>query len=292
MSPEPRAVTRGRWIRIALGAALAAVALIAFALTRPARVQTLRMPLRGISLYYELEGAGPPLLLLHGGAGNGMQFSNQRRDFARAHRLIVPDCRAQGRTTDRPGPLTYHDMAEDMAALLDSLHVERVDVMGWSDGGDIGLDLAIHHPERIAHLVTFGANFGPGGLNAPDVQWNRTATADSFGTGTRVSWTALNPEPEHYREAMNKILDLWRTEPRFTAAELGAIRARTLVCVGEHDLIRPDHTDSLVRAIPGAEKWVVPGASHSAMLERPDLVNPRVLAFLMLAPRLTARGVR
>jgi pimeloyl-ACP methyl ester carboxylesterase len=292
VSPEPRAVTRGRWIRIALGAALAAVALIAFALTRPARVQTLRMPLRGISLYYELEGAGPPLLLLHGGAGNGMQFSNQRRDFARAHRLIVPDCRAQGRTTDRPGPLTYHDMAEDMAALLDLLHVERVDVMGWSDGGDIGLDLAIHHPERIAHLVTFGANFGPAGLNAPDVQWNRTATADSFGTGTRVSWTALNPEPEHYREAMNKILDLWRTEPRFTAAELGAIRARTLVCVGEHDLIRPDHTDSLVRAIPGAEKWVVPGASHSAMLERPDLVNPRVLAFLMLAPRLTARGVR
>jgi pimeloyl-ACP methyl ester carboxylesterase len=292
VNPDRRADPVRRWGRIAVGVVLIAVALIAFVLTRPARVQTVRLPLRGIRLYYELEGAGPPLLLLHGGAGNGMQFSNQRRDFARAHRLIVPDCRAQGRTTDRPGPLTYHDMAEDMAALLDSLHVQRVDVMGWSDGGAIGLDLAIHHPERIAHLVTFGANFSPEGLNAPDVEWNRTATADSFGTGTRVSWTALNPEPQHYREAMDKILDMWRTQPRFTLAELAGIRARTLICVGDHDLIRRDHTDSLVRAIPGAELWVVPGASHSAMLERPDLVNPRVLAFLSQPPRLPPRSVR
>ena len=140
--------------------------------------------------------------------------------------------------------------------------------------------------ERVAHLVTFGANFSPDGLNAPDVEWNRTATADSFGTGTRVSWTALNPEPGHYRAAMEKILDLWRTQPRFTLEELGRIRARTLVCVGEHDLIRRDHTDSLVSAIPGAQLWVVPGASHSAMIERPDLVNPRVLAFLSAGPRL------
>jgi pimeloyl-ACP methyl ester carboxylesterase len=264
---------------------LAAVGALALVLTLPGRVQTLRLPLRGIRVYCELEGTGTPLLLLHGGAGNGMQFSHQRRDFAREHRLIVPDCCAQGRTTDRPGPLTYHDMAEDMVALLDTLHVGRVDIMGWSDGGDIGLDLALHHPERVNHLVTFGANFLPDGLNAPDVEWNRKATADSFGTGTRVSWTSLNPQPEHYRAAMEKILDMWRTQPRFTFEELGRIRARTLVCVGEYDLIRPAHTDSLVRAIPGAERWVVPGASHSAMIERPDLVNPRVLAFLRQGAR-------
>ena len=124
-------------------------------------VSTAHVSLRGIRLYYETEGEGPALLLLHGGAGNGMQFDKQRPDFARTHKLIVPDCRAQGRSTDRPGPLTYHDMAEDMLALLDSLHVRRVDIMGWSDGGNIGLDLAFHHPERVMHLVTFGANFSP-----------------------------------------------------------------------------------------------------------------------------------
>jgi len=241
--------------------------------------------IRGIRLYVETEGHGPPLLLIHGGAGNGTQFQKQRPAFAATHRLIVPDCRAQGRSTDRPGPLTYHDMAEDMAALLDSLRLPRVDVMGWSDGGNIGLDLAIHHPERVAHLVTFGANASPEGMMPADRAWAATATADSFGTGMRVAWTASNPEPDHYREAMEKILEMWRTLPRFTAAELSGIRARTLVCAGEHDVVLPEHTAMLARAIPHAELWIVPGASHSAMIERPDLVNPRVLAFLARGPR-------
>ena len=239
-----------------------------------------RVSLRGITLYYEVEGKGPPLLLLHGGAGNGMQFSKQRGEFARTHRLIVPDCRAQGRSTDRPGPLSYHDMAEDMVALLDTLRLRRVDVMGWSDGGDIGLDLAIHHPDRIVHLVTFGANATPEGLQAADRAWAATATADSFGTGMEKGWKALNPEPEHYHEAMEKILEMWRTQPRFSKQELAGIRARTLICAGEHDLILPEHTAMLAATIPHAEVWIVPGASHSAMIERPDLVNPRVLAFL------------
>jgi pimeloyl-ACP methyl ester carboxylesterase len=257
-------------------------------------VRQARIALRGIRMYYETEGHGPPLLLLHGGGGNGMQFSRQRPDFARHHWLIVPDACAQGRTTDRPGPLTYHDMAEDVVALLDSLHVARADIMGWSDGGDVGLDLAIHHPGRVAHLVTFGANFSPEGLNDADVAWNRTATVDSFGAGMREGWTALNPEPGHYREAMGKILVLWRTLPRFTPAELGRIRARTLICAGEHDLIRPEHTAALAHAIPGATTWIVPGASHSAMIERPDLVNPRVLEFLARGPQAGPRpaGVR
>jgi pimeloyl-ACP methyl ester carboxylesterase len=79
---------------------------------------------------------------------------------------------------------------------------------------------------------------------------------------------------------MNKILEMWRTLPRFSPAELHAIRAKTMICAGDHDLIRPEHTLALARAIPGAAMWIVPNASHSAMIERPELVNPRVLAFL------------
>jgi len=277
--------SRGLSVLIVLGLAVLALALAA---ALPGRVRAMHVELRGIRMYVETEGQGAPLLLLHGGAGNGMQFAQQRPAFRRVHALIVPDCRAQGRTTDRPGPLTYHDMAEDMAALLDLLHVGKVDVMGWSDGGDIGLDLAIHHPDRVAHLVTFGANFSPDGLNPADVAWNRTATADSFGVGMRVSWTHLNPEPAHYEVAMNKILEMWRTLPQFTPAELGNIRARTLICAGDHDLIRPEHSAALARAIPGAQLWIVPGASHGAMIEKPELVNPRVLAFLAEPPQLAA----
>jgi pimeloyl-ACP methyl ester carboxylesterase len=241
--------------------------------------------IRGITMYYETEGSGPPLLLLHGGAGNGMQFEKQRPEFARTHRLIVPDSRAQGRSTDREGPLTYHEMAEDVIALMDTLKLKRADIMGWSDGGDIALDLAIHHPERIVHLVTFGANATPEGMRAADREWARTATADSFGTGMEQGWKALNPEPQHYREAMDKILTLWRTEPQFTREQLASIRARALICAGEHDVVLPEHTAMIAATIPHAEIWTVPGASHSAMIERPDLVNPRVLEFLAKGPK-------
>lgn len=278
----PRTPSRSRH-RAAL-IALAASALLA-SRAAPGTATARTFAIRGIRLYVETEGHGPPLLLIHGGGGNGTQFRKQRPAFVASHHLIVPDCRAQGRSTDRPGPLTYHDMAEDMVALLDSLHIPRVDVMGWSDGGNIGLDLAIHHPERVVHLITFGANATPEGMRPADRAWDATATADSFGVGMRVAWTAWNPEPGHYREAMEKILEMWRTLPRFTPGELASIRARTLVCAGEHDVVLPEHTAMLARTIPHAEMWIVPRASHSAIIERPGLVNPRVLAFLARGPR-------
>lgn len=268
-APVPRAV------------ALAAAALLAAApgCSRPGP-RAGHAALNGIRMYYEQYGRGPALILLHGGAGNGMQFSKQIPEFRKRHRLIVPDLCAQGRTTDRPGPLTYHAMAEDVVSLMDRLGVREADLMGWSDGGIVGLDLAIHHPDRLRHLVTFGANFTPDGLDSADVAWNARATPDSFGPGMREGYQKLSPEPGHYEAAMAKIIDLWRTQPNFTPGELHSIHAATLVAAGEHDLVRREHTEQLARSIPGARLWIVPGASHGAMLEQPELVNRTVLEFL------------
>ena len=236
--------------------------------------------LNRIRMYYEVKGSGPVLVLLHGGAGNGEQFSRQVPAFEKHFRLVVPDMCAQGRTTDREGALTYHAMAEDVIALMDRLGVKRFDIMGWSDGGVTGLDLAIHHPDRLRRLVTFGANFSPDGLQAADVAWNDTATAAAFGDGMRAGWSRLSPQPDHYEAAMNKIIQMWKTQPRFTAAELRSIQAPVLICAGEHDLIRLEHTRALAAAIPGARTWIVPGASHGAMLEKPAEVNAQVIRFL------------
>jgi len=79
---------------------------------------------------------------------------------------------------------------------------------------------------------------------------------------------------------MAKIIHMWKTLPVFTPTQLGSIRAKTMICAGDHDLIRLDHTESIAAAIPGAEVWIVPNASHSAMSEHPELVNPRVLEFV------------
>ncbi len=236
----------------------------------------------GIRMYYELRGPpkARPLVLLHGGAGNGMQFEHQLPSFERRFRLVIPDMCAQGRTTDRDAPLTYHAMAEDVIALMDHLGLKRFDVMGWSDGGVTGIDIAIHHPDRLSRLVTFGADFSPDGLNPADVAWNDTATVSAFGDGMREGWQKLSPEPAHYEVAMAKVIRLWKTQPRFTHAQLASIRTPTLICAGEHDLIRREHTEALAKAIPRAEMWIVPGASHSAMMEKPDEVNARVIEFL------------
>jgi pimeloyl-ACP methyl ester carboxylesterase len=239
-----------------------------------------RVDLRGIRMYYEVAGHGPALLLLHGGAGNGAQFAAQVPVFRRHFRVIVPDLCAQGRTTDRPGPLTYHAMAEDVIALMDRLHVRQADIVGWSDGGIVGLDVAIHHPGRVKHLVTFGANYAPDGLNPSDVEWNASANAECFGPATRLAYERLAPDPGHYEAAMDKIIAMWRTQPDFTPEQLGSIRAKTLVAAGEHDVVRPEHTAELARLIPGARRWIVPGGSHSVILERPALVNRTVLEFL------------
>ncbi len=260
---------------------------IAVLVAAPARAATRPLPphahfaeLRGIRVYYVDVGRGAPLLLLHGGAGDGDQFEHQLEPFGARYRLIVPDACAQGRTTDRPGPLTYHDMAEDALALLDRLKLRRVRVVGWSDGGNVGLDLAMHHPERVSHLVTFGANFRADGLEPADVAWNDTARAESFGEGTAAWYREKAPDPSHYRAAMTKILSLWRTQPQWAPADLGRVRAKTLVVAGEHDVVRRDHTEALARAIPGAKLWIVPGANHSVMVERWRDVNPVVLDFL------------
>ena len=264
-------------ITLALATALALVpAHVARAAPPPGQY----VKLNGIRMYYETHGQGPVLVLLHGGAGDGRQFEKQVPAFEKHFRLIVPDMCAQGRTNDRPAPLTYHAMAEDVIALMDQLGIKRFDIMGWSDGGNTGLDLAIHHPDRLRRLVTFGANFSPNGMNPTDMAWDDTATVAAFGDGMREGWTKESPEPAHYELAMTKIIRLWRTLPRFTQAQLHSIQARVLVCAGDHDVIRPAHTKALAHAIPGAQLWIVPNASHSAMQEKPDLVNARVLEFL------------
>jgi pimeloyl-ACP methyl ester carboxylesterase len=165
-------------------------------------------------------------------------------------------------------------------ALMDHLGIRTVRVMGWSDGGVIGLDLAAHHPARVTHLVTFGANTRANGLNAEDQAWGDTATVASFGEGTRQAYAERAPDPSHYEIAMKKILALWRSDADLGPAMLAKIRARTLICAGEHDVIRRDHTEEIAQAIPGAQLWIVPDANHSVMIEKPEVVNPRVLDFL------------
>lgn len=224
-----------------------------------------------INVYYETFGAGPPVLVLHGGLGSLEGMNYQIRALAASHFVVAVDSRGQGRSTDGSGPLSYSLMADDMVKVLDHLKLDRVDVVGWSDGGIIGLELAMRHPERVRRLVAISANYNPDGLlEAPSAEIPRTP----------LRYWLLAPHPEHWPVLYRKVATMWRTQPQYTLDDLGRIKAPTLVMAGEYDLIKREHTDQLAKAIPGSHESIVAGATHSVPTDKPEIVNSEILKFL------------
>lgn len=234
----------------------------------------------GISLYYEVYGSGPPVLVLHGALGFLETMHPFITALAPTHMVIAVDSRAQGRSTDSAAPITYALMGHDMIALLDVLHLRRVDVVGWSDGGNDGLDMAMKHPDRVRRLIAIGANYDANGVDPKSINpdFERDITQ-----GVRPFYERIAPDPSYFPVMYRKVMTMVRTEPHYTEAELGHIRARTFIIAGEHDMILAEHTAKLAAAIPGAKKIIVPGASHFGPLEKPDLYG-RMVVDLLNAP--------
>jgi pimeloyl-ACP methyl ester carboxylesterase len=149
-------------------------------------------------------------------------------------------------------------MADDTFKLLEPLRLGAVDIVGWSDGGIIGLDLAMRHPEMIRRLVAIGANFTPDGL----IDATPPAKKDELNTLQR------------------KVIAMWHTEPHYTVQDLAMIKAPTLIIAGERDVVRREHTDALAKAIPGAREVIIEDGTHEVPVEKPDLVNALILDFL------------
>jgi pimeloyl-ACP methyl ester carboxylesterase len=225
-----------------------------------------------VSIFCETFGAGPPVLVLHGGLGYIEDMSFQIMALAKSHFVIAVDSRGHGRSTGANGPLSYSLMSDDMVKVLDSLKINRVDAVGWSDGGIIGLDLAIRHPERIRRLVAISANYNPDGLGY-------TPSVEEVPRVALRYWL-LAPNPAQWSDLYRNVIAMWRTQPQYTLNDLGHIEAPTLVMAGEYDLIKREHTDQLARAIPGSYESIIAHATHLVPIEKPDIVNSKILNFL------------
>jgi pimeloyl-ACP methyl ester carboxylesterase len=143
----------------------------------------------GACIHYETFGAGPPVLVLDGGLASMESMRYQIQALSGSHLVIAADSRGHGRSTDSDAPLSYSLMAGDMLALLDRLKIQRADVVGWSDGRVVGLELAMHHPERVNRLVVIGAEYDPQGINValPDPDGNaRRALRSAIGCSRRT----------------------------------------------------------------------------------------------------------
>ncbi len=245
----------------------------------PEAAATGMAPVNGIQMYYATYGAGDPVLLIHGGLGNADIWANQVIDLMKDHLVIVADSRGHGRSTRTEEPYGYDLMSADYLALLDYLKVDKVDLVGWSDGGIIGLDIAMSHPERLDHLFAQAANITTDGVDP-------TVGDDPVFMGIYANWMGeeygkMSPTPGEYDAFLSQISNMWATQPNWTDAQVAAITVPTAVVAGEYDeaILRP-HTEKIAALIPGSKLVILPQASHFAMLQAPEDYNAAIRALI------------
>lgn len=232
----------------------------------------------GATLWYATAGSGSPVLLLHGGLGSADDWGYQVAALAAHHRVILLDARGQGRSTRDDTPYSYDLMADDVVALLDALRIDRVDVVGWSDGANVGLDLAMRHPRRIGKLFAFGANASVSGMAA---DFDKQPIFPQLMQRMTADYARLSPTPGDFEVLAGQMGKMWATQPEWTDAQLAAITSPVWIVDGDHEeFILREHTEKLARSIPGAGLLILPGTSHFAPLQAPGLFNATVLQFL------------
>jgi pimeloyl-ACP methyl ester carboxylesterase len=225
----------------------------------------------GIKFYYEVYGAGEPLLLVHGNGGSIADFSAQIAHFRKRYKVIAMDSRDQGKSGDSPGKLTYEKMTDDLAALLDHVKAGPVNVLGWSDGGIEALLLGIRHPAKVKKIAAMAANLNPSeDAVSPDV----IAMVKSMLAAVPA---AARETPQGRREL--KVTGTMLDEPHIAMKALEAITAPTLVLASDHDLIRDEHTIDIYHHIPNSQLAIFPNATHMIPFDDPASFNATVERF-------------
>lgn len=226
---------------------------------------------RGIKLYYETYGAGPPLLLLHGNGGSSQEFGRNIPYFARRYRVIALDSRAHGKSVDASDSLSFEMMADDCAALLTHLRLDSAYVLGWSDGGITALVLALRHPGKVKRLAATGANLWPDSTVFTQELWQQMRRGYQEGRGQTFT--------DAKRRNDWKVFLLDWSEPHVPLADLSRIKAPTFVIAGDRDVIRAEHTVAIYQSLPRAWLWIVPNSGHATLHEHADELNRKVEAF-------------
>ena len=245
--------------------------------TLPKPAQSGYAPINGIRIWYASFGRGEPVFLLHGGLANSNYWGNQVPALARHYRIVVMDSRGHGRSSHDDRPYGYDLMASDVLGLMDFLKVPRTAIVGWSDGAIIGLDIALHHSERLTKLFAFAANSDPSGV--ADIA--HSPVFNAYIARAEKEYTALSPTPRQYTPFLAQISKMWETQPNFSAEQLHGISVPTWIVDADHDeAIKRENTEFMANAIPNAGLLIQPWVSHFSFLQDPPQFTSDVLHFL------------
>ncbi|HEY2529768.1 MAG TPA: alpha/beta hydrolase [Xanthobacteraceae bacterium] len=234
-------------------------------------------PINGIKIWYAVFGRGDPVILLHGGLANANYWGMLVPALAAHYRVVVMDSRGHGRSSRDARPYGYDLMASDVVALMDFLKIDKAALVGWSDGAIIGLDIAMHHPERLTKLFAFAANSDPSGVK--DV--NQSPVFTAFIARARKEYESLSPTPSEYDSFLAQITKMWETQPNWTADDLARIKVPTWIVDADHDeAIKRENTLFMADHIPDSGLLIQPQVSHFSFLQDPQQFNADVLHFL------------
>lgn len=228
-------------------------------------------------LYYEIYGEGEPLLILHGNNEGIGSFTEQIGPLSKRFQVIAVDTRGHGNSTSNfEDDYSYDLFADDMIQLMDTLGLKKVHVLGWSDGGNTGLLMAIHYPERIKSLMTMGANVFPGekAIDPSVIKIFQKRKEQYLSKTDSVSVNQL------------KITNLVLQEPHITKQQLLTIKLPVLIIAGENDVIREEHTRYIHAHIADSKMIIIKNADHYAPINTPKVFNEIVMDFLKFSTKV------
>ena len=219
--------------------------------------------LNGVDIYYEIYGEGQPLLLIHGNGGSIAGRAKQIPVYAQKYKVIALDSRCHGHSGCPAGDLTYEQMAADVNALLDHLHIDSCYIWGHSDGGIIALIMGFQYPQKVKRMVVSGANLTP----------DTTAVFPALVEMVGDMYAMISDT------VMKKQIKLLADQPHIPFEALHRIQAPVLVMAGDRDAIREEHTVRIYQSIPNAQLCILPGTTHFVSSDRPALFNSLLLDF-------------
>ena len=245
--------------------------------TLPKATQSGVAPVNGIRIWYATFGRGEPVVMLHGGLANANYWGHQVRALQQHYRVIVMDSRGHGRSSRNEQAYGYDLMASDVLALMDHLGIKRAAIVGWSDGAIIGLDIAMHHPERVSRLFAFAANSDPSGV--ADIA--KSDVFNAYIARAGEEYKRLSPTPNEYKSFVDEITRMWETQPNWTEADLGKIKVPTWIVDADRDeAIKRENTEFMAAHIPEAGLLIQPNVSHFSFMQDPEQFTDDVLHFL------------
>ena len=250
-------------------------------------------PVNDLNLYYEIHGAGQPVVLLHGAfSAIGTSFGTVLPDLAKTRQVIAFEMQAHGHTPDIDRPLSMEQMADDTAAALQQLGIERADFFGYSLGAGVTLQVAIRHPDVVRKLVLAAVSYTLSGIHPGLMEGLGEMKPEMmFGSPWHEEYLRIAPNPDDFATLFAKKTEMDRGIQDIPAEAIRAIKAPTLLIIGDSDIIRPEHAVEMFRllgggvagdlaGLPRSQLAILPGTTHVTVVQRADLLLSIIPPFL------------